>query len=150
MEISQNYVALSEYMNLKKYIQKCAYVLYGWFLSEKPEANIKKSIGDGIFECEPCHFKTKYSQNYHIHFKSLKHLANTENLDLSYDSGDEFNGFDDQEPKIKKIRKSIGDGVFKCDLCNFETKYSQNLQAHFRSLKHLSNTDLPKGQLISE
>ena len=141
------------------------YVIYGWLHSEKPEANIKKSIGDGIYECEPCHFKTKYSQNYHIHFKSLKHLANvanldlsydsniendTENLDLSYDSGDEFNGFDDQEPKIKKIRKSIGDGVFKCDLCNFETKYSQNLQAHFRSLKHLSNTDLPKGQLISE
>ena len=35
------------------------------------------------------------------------------------------------------------DRIYKCDPCNFETKYSQNLEAHFKSLKHIANTDNP-------
>ena len=32
------------------------------------------------------------------------------------------------------------DGLYRCETCNFDTKYSQNLHAHFRSQKHLINT----------
>ena len=32
------------------------------------------------------------------------------------------------------------DGLYRCEICNFDTKYSQNLHAHFRSQKHLVNT----------
>ena len=32
------------------------------------------------------------------------------------------------------------DGLYRCETCNFDTKYSQNLHAHFRSQKHLVNT----------
>ena len=38
---------------------------------------------------------------------------------------------------------SLGDRIYKCDPCKFETKYSQNLEAHFKSLKHIANTDNP-------
>merc|ERR1740129_1368876 len=45
-------------------------------------------------------------------------------------------------PYSMKAKKSnnAGDGTYKCLPCNFETKYSQNLQAHFKTLKHLGNT----------
>ena len=33
-----------------------------------------------------------------------------------------------------------GDAVYKCDPCNFETKYSGNLKEHFKTKKHLRNT----------
>ena len=33
-------------------------------------------------------------------------------------------------------------GRYNCDVCNFETKYGFNLNAHFKSLKHISNTKL--------
>ena len=39
---------------------------------------------------------------------------------------------------------SLGDRIYKCDPCKFETKYSQNLEAHFKSLKHIANTDNPE------
>ena len=38
--------------------------------------------------------------------------------------------------------QSIGDGIYKCDPCNFETKWSQSLQAHFKTFKHISNAEL--------
>ena len=41
--------------------------------------------------------------------------------------------------KTKKSNNA-GDGTYRCEACNFETKYSQNLQAHFKTLKHLGNT----------
>ena len=40
--------------------------------------------------------------------------------------------------KAKKSNNA-GDGTYRCEACNFETKYSQNLQAHFKTLKHLGN-----------
>jgi hypothetical protein len=40
--------------------------------------------------------------------------------------------------KTKKTNDA-GDGTYRCEACNFETKYSQNLQAHFKTLKHLGN-----------
>merc|ERR550532_2022594 len=43
----------------------------------------------------------------------------------------------------QNIRKSIGEGTYKCEACKFETKYSQNLQAHFTTLKHIANTEEP-------
>ena len=39
------------------------------------------------------------------------------------------------------VENSNGDGIYKCDVCNFESKYSQNLQIHFKSLKHMTNID---------
>ena len=39
-----------------------------------------------------------------------------------------------------KKSNNAGDGTYRCEACNFETKYSQNLQAHFKTLKHLGNT----------
>ena len=33
-------------------------------------------------------------------------------------------------------------GKYSCDVCNFETKYGFNLNAHFKSLKHIANTKL--------
>ena len=43
--------------------------------------------------------------------------------------------------KTKKSNNA-GDGTYRCEACNFETKYSQNLQAHFKTLKHLGNTKM--------
>ena len=31
---------------------------------------------------------------------------------------------------------------YECKVCNFETKYSCNLSAHYKSLKHIANTEL--------
>ena len=39
------------------------------------------------------------------------------------------------------VENSNGDGIYKCDVCNFESQYSQNLQIHFKSLKHMTNID---------
>ena len=46
-------------------------------------------------------------------------------------------------PKNLEWYLSLGDRIYKCDPCKFETKYSQNLEAHFKSLKHIANTDNP-------
>ena len=47
-------------------------------------------------------------------------------------------------PYSMKTKKSnnAGDGTYRCEACNFETKYSQNLQAHFKTLKHLGKTKM--------
>ena len=39
------------------------------------------------------------------------------------------------------VENSNGGGIYKCDVCNFESQYSQNLQIHFKSLKHMTNID---------
>ena len=53
-----------------------------------------------------------------------------------------FSYFVVDTPYSMKTKKSnnAGDGTYRCEACNFETKYSQNLQAHFKTLKHLGNT----------
>ena len=101
-----------------------------------------KADGNGMYRCHTCNFETKYNQNLHAHFRTLKHISNIDNTDSSMklkksvvkDKG----GKGDQN-----IRKSIGEGTYKCETCKFETKYSQNLQAHFTTLKHIANTEKP-------
>ena len=39
------------------------------------------------------------------------------------------------------VNQSISTTAYKCELCNFETKYSQNLSAHFKSLKHINKVE---------
>ena len=39
------------------------------------------------------------------------------------------------------VNQSINTAAYKCELCNFETKYSQNLSAHFKSLKHINKVE---------
>jgi len=98
-----------------------------------------KADDDGMYRCQTCNFETKYNQNLHAHFRTLKHISNVDNTDSSMnleksvvkDKGDQ------------NIRKSIGEGTYKCEACKFETKYSQNLQAHFTTLKHIANTEEP-------
>ena len=102
--------------------------------------DVENSNGDGIYKCDVCNFESKYSQNLQIHFKSLKHMTNIDAWTLEF-TNNETNGF--EEPQ-SNTRKSIGDRVYKCDPCKFETKYSQNLEAHFKSLKHIANTDNPE------
>ena len=55
-----------------------------------------------------------------------------------------FSYFVVDTPYSMKTKKSnnAGDGTYRCEACNFETKYSQNLQAHFKTLKHLGNTKM--------
>jgi hypothetical protein len=40
----------------------------------------------------------------------------------------------------KAILDSHGFWIYKCDQCNFETKYSGNIKEHFKTEKHLRNT----------
>ena len=55
-----------------------------------------------------------------------------------------FSYFVVDTPYSMKTKKSnnAGDGTYRCEACNFETKYSQNLQAHFKTLKHLGKTKM--------
>ena len=112
---------------------------------DEPKMNIRHSIADGTYVCDPCNFETKYSGNLQTHFKTQKHLIKTNSL-IEDSANITDNDFDEHkmnmdEPKMN-IRPSIVDGTYVCDPCNFETKYSQNLQAHFKTLKHLGNTEM--------
>ena len=98
--------------------------------SENPEAILDSIGGDGVYKCDPCNFETKYSGNLKEHFKTQKHLSKT-NSTTEEDPNFEFN-----ESKV-----NIGEEIHRCEPCNFESKWIQSLQAHYKSSKHISNTD---------
>ena len=75
---------------------------------------------------------TKHIQN--IHEKKTQ-------MDLSKPKEDEFTKITStsNDNTESDLRKSIGSGMHRCDICNFETKYSQNLTAHYETKKHIAN-----------
>ena len=99
--------------------------------SENPEAILDSIGGDGVYKCDPCNFETKYSGNLKEHFKTQKHLTNTNTSTHDEDPNFEFN-----ESKV-----NISEEIHRCEPCNFESKWIQSLQAHYKSSKHISNTD---------
>ena len=114
------------------------------FFSENPEAILDSNGGDGVYKCDPCNFETKYSGNLKEHFKTQKHLSNTNSS--THEDIPNFELINNES--TPKIRKSNGDGTYKCDPCNFETKYSGNLTEHFRTQKHLKNTEFESQEVL--
>ena len=101
------------------------------FFSENPDAILDSIGGDGVYKCDPCNFETKYSGNLKEHFKTQKHLTKT-NSSTHEDPNFEF----------KESKVNIGEEeIHRCEPCNFESKWIQSLQAHYKSSKHISNTD---------
>ena len=77
-------------------------------LSEKEDKVIQANKANKTYVCDPCNFETKYSQNLQAHFKTQKHLTKTN----SHEEVPNFELFNKSTPKI---RKSIGDGAYKCE-----------------------------------
>ena len=105
---------------------------------ENNETNPKsrKSIGDGAYKCDPCNFETKYSGNLTEHFRTQKHQKNTES-----ETHEEIPNLEFNKSKVN-IRKELIDGeIHRCEPCKFESKWIQSLQAHYKTSKHISNTD---------
>ena len=91
---------------------------------------------DGSYKCDPCNFETKYSGNLTEHFRTQKHQKNTEP-----ETHEEVPNLELNKSNVN-IRKELLDGeIHRCEPCNFESKWIQSLQAHYKSSKHISNTD---------
>ena len=77
-----------------------------------------KADGDGIYRCQACNFSTKYNQNLHAHFRTLKHTKGVkvdQKLNQDYDS---MMNIQDNE-------------IVVCTSCNFEGKNRKSIAVHW-------------------
>ena len=98
------------------------------------ERDINLTSTPGIYKCQLCNFETKYSQNLSAHFNTLKHINNKES---------QTNELNNQLNNLDSAKKQLQPGEenrlpFRCDVCNFETKFNSNLKVHFTTQKHIT------------
>ena len=119
----------------------------------KAEPELKKQASNSaLYRCDVCNFETKYSQNLTGHFKSLKHIANA-GPEPEIPEDELKNPESDLDGRIKELDLSIADSLspkYRCETCNFTTKYSSNLTAHFKTQKHISNCEESNEEVIDD
>ena len=84
-----------------------------------------------VLVCSTCNFKGKNRKSISVHWTWNPGCKKGEfsTMPLSHaESQDHLNQSESKET------------TFKCELCNFETKYNFNLNAHYKTLKHISKS----------
>ena len=94
---------------------------------------------DEILVCNSCNFKGKNRKSISVHW-----IWNPDCKKGDYTK--ETTIHDKKEPELKRNVSLVS---YKCDACNFETKYSQNLTAHFKSLKHIILVNINQNSFLS-
>ena len=89
-----------------------------------------------------CNFKGKNRTSFRTHW--------TRNPDCQRDEFTKIRSTSNDKNTESELRKSIGSGMHRCDICNFETKYSQNLTAHYETKKHIANVEGVSKESVDE
>ena len=78
-------------------------------------------------------------KDYEKSFKAMKNIKE----DSQVTNGNSNQNYSISEKQPQNNEENVR--IFKCDICNFSTKYNFNLVAHYKTIKHITNSRSEEG-----
>ena len=78
-------------------------------------------------------------KDYEKSFKAMKNIK--EDSQVTNGNNNQNHSISEKQPQNNEENVRI----FKCDICNFSTKYNFNLVAHYKTIKHITNSRSEEG-----